>query len=123
MIDEPFSRHGWPQMYILVGHEPMAVDMLTWAKWIEKIDNRKVALTEINNKCEVSTIFLGLDHNWFGDGPPILFETMIFGGPLNREGQRYATWEQAERGHEEWVVQARKACAQVEIIAKNAGAE
>ena len=36
--------------------------------------------TTIGN-VRVSTIFLGLDHNVFGDRPPELFETMVFGGP------------------------------------------
>jgi hypothetical protein len=28
-----------------------------------------------------------------------LFETMVFGGPLNGEMDRYATWDEAEAGH------------------------
>ena len=55
----------------------------------------------------VSTVFLGLDHNWNG-GPPILFETMVFGGPHNEYQERYATWDQAEKDHDR-VVEALKA--------------
>jgi hypothetical protein len=50
-------------------------------------------------KIVVSTTFLGLDHNWRRSGPPLLFETMIFNGPLHDHQQRYATWEEAEAGH------------------------
>ena len=47
----------------------------------------------------VSTVFLGLDHN-YGDGPPLIFETMIFGGPLDQWQDRYSTEEEAKLGHE-----------------------
>jgi len=42
--------------------------------------DRIVAKTDIDGEVEVSTVFLGLDHAVW-DGPPMLFETMIFGGP------------------------------------------
>lgn len=48
---------------------------------------------------EVSTIFLTMDHAYSSGGPPILFETMIFGGPLDEEQWRYCTWAEAELGH------------------------
>jgi hypothetical protein len=49
---------------------------------------------------EVSTVFLMLDHNWSGRGDPILFETMIFGGPLDGQQARYSTWAEASEGHD-----------------------
>jgi hypothetical protein len=112
-------RDGWPMYYILVGKMPVAVDMMTWAEWFVDHKKRIVAKTEIGDRCGVSTIFLGLDHS-FGRGDPILFETMIFGGPLDGYQWRYSTWEQAERGHAEAVVEARKACAQVGALLTNA---
>lgn len=112
---------GWPRYYILVGRTPVAVDLMTWGKWFEKND-RRVDATRINSKCSVSTVFLGLDHNHRG-GEPILFETMIFGGPLDGEQWRYHTWEQAERGHAEAVSSAKVACAKVKAIADTAGAK
>jgi hypothetical protein len=49
----------------------------------------------------VSTVFLGIDHNYSLEGPPVLFETMIFvDGPLSEFQERYCTWEEAKRGHE-----------------------
>jgi hypothetical protein len=50
----------------------------------------------------VSTVFLGLDHGWLREGPPIVFETMIFGG-TDEYCERYATRAQAEAGHAEAV--------------------
>jgi hypothetical protein len=50
------------------------------------------------NRVRVCTAFLGVDVN-FGDGEPILFETVIFGGPFDWSLYRYCTWEEAEHGH------------------------
>lgn len=83
--------------YILVGKEPVQCnDLMAWTAWFEKSD-RTVAKTKIG-KAEVSTVFLGLDHS-FGSGKPLLFETMVFGGKLANEMDRYHTWEEAEEGH------------------------
>jgi hypothetical protein len=49
---------------------------------------------------EVSTVWLGLDHNWWPDRPPLIFETMVFGGKLHLECWRYAFEAQALEGHE-----------------------
>lgn len=85
--------------YILEGHEVRVVDLLTWAEWLEHAgDKRIVEKTMIGPVC-VSTVFLGLDHRFCGDGPPILFETMIFGGPNDQAQWRYSTWAEAEAGH------------------------
>ena len=51
----------------------------------------------------VSTVFLGVDHQFYG-GPPLLFETMIFShhDPRHEADEstwRYTTWEEAEAGH------------------------
>jgi hypothetical protein len=50
----------------------------------------------------VSTVFIPLDHS-FDDGDPVLFETLIFGGPLADEGERYHTKAQAKAGHAKWM--------------------
>lgn len=47
----------------------------------------------------VSTVYLGIDHSFTGDGPPLIYETMIFGGELHEEQARYSTREQALEGH------------------------
>lgn len=49
----------------------------------------------------ISTVFLGMDHGW-GEGPPIVFETMVFskeGDGIEDSVCRYSTWEEAEAGH------------------------
>lgn len=85
--------------YILdENNQPLMVnDLMTWAEWMETGD-RRVAFTDID-EVEVSTVFLGLDHSFLSEGPPVLFETMIFGGEHDGWMERYSTWEEAEIGH------------------------
>jgi hypothetical protein len=80
-------------------HQPVLVDLMTWAYWFERIENRIVDWTQISSEAHVSTVFLGIDHN-FGPGPRIMFETMVFGGPEDGYQQRYSTWDDAKMGHE-----------------------
>ncbi len=82
----------------MVSHGVRLVSDSRWATWYETA-NRDVAKTQINDDVKVSTVFLGLDHS-FGDGPPLLFETMIFGGEHDQYQERFETWEQAEAGHQ-----------------------
>lgn len=74
-----------------------ATDLMEWARAFDG-QNRNVAKTTVYDGCEVSTVFLGLNHQ-FGQGPPLLFETMVFGGPFDQEQDRYSTWAEAEAGH------------------------
>jgi hypothetical protein len=46
----------------------------------------------------VSTVWLGLDHDYLTGGP-IIFETMTFGDPWQNEMERYSSEEAAIRGH------------------------
>lgn len=87
--------------YILEGHTPVPCpDLITWARWYEHPENRVVALDLLPGGARVSTVFLAIDHNFHGlHLPPILFETMVFGGPLAGEAERYATWDEAVAGH------------------------
>ncbi len=86
--------------FILDGHNVKPVDLMQWAEWYETAD-RTVAKTAVGD-VDVSTVFLSMDHS-FGDGPPLLFETMIFGGKHDQYQDRYETWDQAEAGHEKAV--------------------
>ena len=86
--------------YILEGKTPKLVeDVIEWGSWFETAD-RNVASDTLKSGVRVSTVFLGLDHN-FGNGEPVLFETMIFGGKHDQYQERYSTWEEAEAGHKQ----------------------
>lgn len=66
--------------------------------------SRRVAFDFVNGYC-VSTVFLATDHNWFGSGEPLLFETMVFAGDELGDGwvdpfcDRYSTAAAARLGH------------------------
>ena len=67
-------------------------------------DRKRIGRDKIDVKdCEVSTVFLGIDHSFDSDSEPILFETLVFGGDLDGEMQRYSTWKEAVKGHAEMV--------------------
>lgn len=87
-----------PGHYILVNCVPVEEpDIMKWAMWLENSD-RIVAQTK-SGAARISTVFLGLDFSW-GPGPPLLFETMVFGCPiLGHLMSRYSTWPEAEDGH------------------------
>lgn len=73
-------------------------DLLKWGTWMAAISKRRVAFDKIDG-VEVSTVFLGLDHS-FGAGPPVLWETMVFGGIFDQKQDRCSGgWKDAEAMH------------------------
>lgn len=101
----PKKRDGLGR-YVLDGNgEPVRVDdFLEWAKWLaahERI-HRHVRYTQISADIYVSTMFIGIDHGWWSP-KPVLWETMIFGGPNDLYCDRYTSREDAIRGHEKAV--------------------
>ena len=48
---------------------------------------------------KISTVFLGLDHRWGSGGEPVVFETMVFGGPHDQECSRCCTYAEALEMH------------------------
>ena len=93
-------------MYILdaEGQPRPENDPAVWGAWMQTA-NCKVALTHLEN-ADISTVFLGLDYA-FGGGPPLLWETMIFGGRHDDYQVRYSTLADAKLGHAEAVALAR----------------
>lgn len=91
--------------------------LIRWAEFIETFANRVVQQTHVGPYW-VSTVFLGLDHQ-FGKGPPLIFETMVFDTEQRRvykiggkeretvgeeiEIWRYSTWPEAVTGHNKLV--------------------
>lgn len=94
--------------YILDGRDVRKVDRETCYRWQERDVNRnlvrRIAEDEVG-QFWVSTVFLTLDHS-YGDGPPIVFETMVFrrgdDGQLDMSGahtERCSTYDEAEKMH------------------------
>lgn len=90
------------RLYILGpdGRTPVkAASTLEWGRWFEVNRETRVVAAWTDNGVTVSTVFLGSDHQWLPGGKPLLFETMIFGGPDDQDTWRYSTWDEAEAGH------------------------
>ena len=80
-------------------------DLLKWGEWMQSRRSRcLVERTEVKPGVVVSTVFLGMDHGFSypiggGDPVPVLWETLVFGGPLDGEMERYTSVEAARAGH------------------------
>lgn len=87
MADLYFDREGQP------------ITLRRWTELFEDTDYRRVALTE-GRGWSVSTVWLGIDMGWGQRDRPVIFESMVFGGPLADEMIRYADEADAHAGHE-----------------------
>lgn len=81
--------------YKLEGKNPVLASMMEASPQIGTL----VAYNDVDGH-RISTLFLGIDHQ-FGDGPPLLFETMWTPPDGEAELRRYSTWDEAEKGHNE----------------------
>lgn len=95
---------GRPMHWILDGQTPVPTDLITWARWFEdNHGNRHVGNDFVDTpdgKIRVSTVFLGLDHNFSPAGPPLLFESLVFfADGETGDMDRYNSWNDAARGH------------------------
>ena len=67
-----------------------------WTEYFKKLD--RILWYSSEKGIQVSTVFLGIDHNFDSNGPPLLFESMVFG--VNPEVcNRYSTYDLALTGH------------------------
>jgi hypothetical protein len=90
---------------------------LTLDEWVElgrdtldNVDYKRVGATFLqsgDHKRAVSTIWLGLNHAFGMNGPPLIFETMIFDGDSDTGQWRYETEAQAIEGHAQAVFIAK----------------
>lgn len=84
--------------YVLKKGKPVPEpDLMVWAESFERNDRR--IIFDRYEDYYISTVFLGLDHSHLGGTPPLLYETMVFGGPSDQYQERYATKQEAKRGH------------------------
>ena len=106
------GSHNW--RYILHEKVPVPVeDLLEWAHWVEEHFEQRIVKQEEVGPYWVSTVFLGLDHDFTESGPPLLFETIVChgrGGDGVKDAPfaRTSTWELALETHTEAVVWAKE---------------
>ena len=73
----------WKLKYAILDEsgEVLPATMLEWSQWFERNGGQRIIeQTDLACQITVSTVFLGLNHQ-YGAGPPLYFETMIFGPP------------------------------------------
>lgn len=94
-------------------HTVRPCHFMEWAEQFEELsrsDKRRVCEDWIN-AYHISTVWLGLDHNYYG-GSPLLFETMVFHGDHSGDiyMDRYSTWDEAVEGHKKAVQWVNEGC-------------
>ena len=102
-LDLYFDREGNP------------ISLMEYARLSNDIDYKRIDFTTVG-PFVVSTVWLGIDHQFGLDGPPLLFESMVFSadaweintkrGPdaervplTDFDCQRYSTEAEARAGH------------------------
>jgi hypothetical protein len=118
----PRRRHR-PLRYILNdADEPVPCDdMVKWSLFCGTDPRRIVGRSTFGDGLIlVSTIFTGMDYNWSLVGPPIVYETMMFGTGETRLCSRTHTRDEALHAHQaacavarEWVKNAQRLTAEL----------
>ena len=95
-----------PMHYILDGHVVLAATWEQATAWRFSDEGlaAKIVGQEVVGSFEVSTVFIGEDHNPLG-GAPHVFETILF--PVAQVVGRCSTWEAAEEMHRDTVARLR----------------
>jgi len=83
---------------------------MAYEEWLDILETqgvkaKRVAKTDlVNGRGWVSTVWLGLNHQ-YGNGAPLIFETMVFpvDSMIEKDCQRYSTEEEAIKGHQQMV--------------------
>ena len=94
--------------------EGKEITLEEWMALMERTDSKKedgyyrIGYDE-KKGIRISTVWLGMNHNHYLGGPPLIFETMIFGGEHDQYQERYSTLEEAQEGH-------AKACRMAGIV-------
>lgn len=89
-----------PMFYTLdsTGNPVVERDPKKWADWQARADN-EVQTDHVSDEIVVSTIFLGIDAGAGELHSPLLWETIIVGGPQGGYCRRYGSREAALNGH------------------------
>lgn len=110
------GEFGFAELPSPAMHPVNLASLMRWGEFMEGT-RRMVRRTKVGD-AQVSTVFLGIDHS-FDDGPPVLFESCVFGGKLADEMDRYTSWAEAERGHVELVKRVRRAQGLLQLVPKD----
>ena len=94
--------------YILRDRKIVPATLMVWARWMERNRQEKVVEQTRLAGFMVSTVFLGMDHGFNPEGPPVLWESMVFDVQENGDwvsssewdmDRCAGSWEQAQEMH------------------------
>ena len=95
------KAEGYGPRYYAVNGRPMT--MMEWVHALGQYRHIGEDYVRIRGHTfRVSTVWLGLNHNWNPSGPPLIFETMVFDEHhliYDDMMARYSTLTEAQRGH------------------------
>ena len=95
------ARLKQPQYFIMRGKKLIPVDYMEAAKYMGTAEHHVAYTSLLGNTVHVSTVFLCINRNLYGEGKPVLFETMVFGGGFDGYQERYTSYRKAVKGHVE----------------------
>jgi hypothetical protein len=96
-------------LFVLEDKKPVPAQSIEhWQSFYFVEENRLVAWDSIGD-ANISTVFTGTNSRYWGDGPPLVFETMIFGGVHDNKQWKCCTWEEAEEQHKKVVEMVKAA--------------
>lgn len=78
-------------------------------RWIELFSDKnysRIALDRIG-LIKISTVWLGINHN-FGNGLPIIFETVVFHNDIAEDQYRYSNLQEAKINHKSLVLKIQE---------------
>jgi len=97
-------------------YEVLPCDYDEWLPWAREhlfavdgpalMRRRLIAKFRSSTGIVVSTVFIGMNAS---PDKPTWFETRVFGGPLDGQGDRYGTCAEAEAGHARMVERVKQA--------------
>lgn len=94
--------------YLNDDHSVKPCSLIEWSQQQNQMfkDNSKhLALNNVGHY-SISTVWLGINHNFHFKGRALLFETMVFDKDDSIYTDRYSTWDEAIEGHKkavQWV--------------------
>jgi len=102
--------------------EGKSIELLKWAELIENPEYKIVKQTIIDDRLEVSTVWIGLNSFiYYDEGLPVIFETMVFNIEDKKESdegyygdaliqEKYSTEKKALEGHTRLVKEYSRGC-------------
>lgn len=99
-------------------HDGQPIDVHAWEALRADPGVTTLARDRIND-CDVVTVWVGIDHSFGATPAPMIYETTVFGGPLDSDVTHYPTATEARAGH---AVMAERVLAAYDALSEADGA-